>query len=368
MKAPSYFFLPFLPVLMAVLILLGVLLLFSGCYTLKQGAFMLGYLHRAVPLDSLLGDSAAASSDPDPQSGEKNRQFVERIRDIRRFAQEELGLRETSNYTRYVDIDRDYLALVVSASAQDSFIRHEWWFPVAGRVPYKGFFNERDARREAEKLRNRDLDVWVRGVDAFSTLGWFRDPLYSYMREYPVYQLADLIIHETLHATVYLKGYPQFNEELAEFVGREGARLYMEKSFGVDSEEYRQMTDSEADSAAYLSFIQELIADLEELYKSGAPREEKLERKEALIRAARSRFEAEYETRFRSDNYRGFSRLPVNNAYLELFRLYYSGGDYLAELYERSGRDMVRFIAAAKTLTARGDPREQLERALNPAP
>jgi predicted aminopeptidase len=368
MKVPSNFLYSFLPLVMAVLILLGVLFLFSGCYTLKQGAFMLGYLHRAVPLDSLLDDSAVPdSSGPEVQSREKNRQFVERIRDIRRFAQEELGLRETSNYTRYVDIDRDYLALVVSASAKDSFIRHEWWFPVAGRVPYKGFFNERDARREAEKLRNRDLDVWVRGVDAFSTLGWFRDPLYSYMRDYPVYRLADLIIHETLHATVYLKGYSQFNEELAEFVGREGARLYMERTFGLDSEEYRQMTDSEADSAAYLSFVQDLIADLEELYKSGAPQEEKLKKKEDLIRSAQTRFEAEYTAYFRSDNYRGFSRLPVNNAYLELFRLYYSGGDYLADLYERSGRNMVRFIAAAKTLTAKGDPRGQLERALNPA-
>jgi predicted aminopeptidase len=313
---------------------------------------MLGYLHRAVPLEDL----------------EENHQFVEQIRDIRRFAQEELGLRETANYTRYVDIDRDYLALVVSASAKDSFLRHEWWFPVAGRVPYKGFFNEKDARREAEKLKRRDLDVWVREVDAFSTLGWFRDPLYSYMREYPVYRLADLIIHETLHATVYLKGQSQFNEELAEFVGREGARLYMEKTFGPDSGEYRQMTDSEADSAVYLSFIQDLIAELEELYNSGLRREEKLQKKDELIRSAQTRFEAEYETLFQSDNYRGFSRLPVNNAYLELFRLYYSGGDYLADLYERSGRDLVGFIAAAKTLTAKGagrdDPRGQLERAL----
>jgi predicted aminopeptidase len=188
------------------------------------------------------------------------------------------------------------------------------------------------------------------------------------MREYPVYRLADLLIHETLHATVYLKGQPQFNEELAEFVGREGARLYMEKTFGVGSDEYRQMTDSEADSAAYLAFIQNLIAELEDLYNTDAGREEKLRKKDDHIRAAQARFEAEYETLFRSDNYRGFSRLPVNNAYLELFRLYYSGGDYLADLYERSGRDMVRFIAAAKTLTAKGDPRKHLEQALGLAP
>ncbi|MDR3341903.1 MAG: aminopeptidase, partial [Treponema sp.] len=213
------------PVLAMVAILLGCLTVFSGCYTLKQGVTMLGYLNRAVPLESLL---TASPEEPVDASGEEGssdaaldkRRFVEQVLDIRRFAITALGLRESANYTRYVALDRDYLAAVVSAAAQDSFSRYEWWFPVVGKVPYKGFFDPKDARKEAEKLKKKDLDVWIRGVDAFSTLGWFSDPLYSYMRHYPVHQLADLIIHEQLHATVYLKGQSQFDEELAEFVGR----------------------------------------------------------------------------------------------------------------------------------------------------
>jgi predicted aminopeptidase len=332
--------------------------LFSGCYTLKQGIIMLGYLHKAVPLESLLRGNSAPEEPED-------RRFVEDIQDIRRFATQELGLKESANYTRYVAIDRDYLAAVVSASAADSFARHEWWFPLVGKVPYKGFFNPEDARREAETLKKQGLDVWVRQVDAFSTLGWFSDPLYSYMREYPLYRLADLLIHETLHATVYLKGQSQFNEALAEFVGSEGARRYMEKRFGRDSEEYRRMQEAEQDTAAYLSFVQDLIAELDALYTSPADRAEKLRQKESIIRAAQTRFEAEYETRFRSDAYRGFSRLPVNNGYLELFRLYYGGGDYLQDLYERSGQDLPRFIAAAKTLRPQEeDPRKALEAVL----
>jgi predicted aminopeptidase len=253
---------------------------------------------------------------------------------------------------------------VVSASAADSFDRHEWWFPVVGSVPYKGFFNAAGARKERAKLEKRGLDVWIRGVDAFSTLGWFQDPLYSYMRSYPPDRLADLIIHESFHATVFLKGHVQFNEELAEFVGTEGARRYMESRCGLDSEEYRRMTDGEADNAAFLAFIRELIAELEGVYSGGGSREEKLREKDAIIRAAQSRFEDEYDDRFHSDNYRGFSTLPVNNAYLELFRLYYSGGDYLRELYDRSGRDLPAFIAAAKSLNKKGDPRAELEKAL----
>jgi predicted aminopeptidase len=349
--------LSFLPALASITLLMATFLLCSGCYTLTQGVTMLGYLGRAVPLESLLND-------------EERREFAEQALDIRGFATEELGLKQNRNYTTYVELERDYLATVVSGCAEDAFTGHTWWFPVVGAVPYKGFFNATDARKEADKLRQKGLDVWVRRVDGFSTLGWFADPLYSYMRDYPVYQLADLIIHELLHATVYIKGESQFNEELAEFVGREGSHRYMESRFGLDSEEYRLMLDGEADSATYVAFIQSLIAELEALYQS-APfqsdmdREEKLVRKEAIIKEAQARFERDYDTLFRTENYRGFASLSVNNAYLDLFRLYYSGGDYLIALYERSGRDLPRFIAAARSMSAKGgDPRARLEAAL----
>jgi predicted aminopeptidase len=282
---------------------------------------------------------------------------------------EELGLKESANYTRYVELDRNYIAAVVSAAARDSFTRYEWWFPVVGKVPYKGFFNVEDARKERDKLRKKGLDVWVRQVDAFSTLGWFKDPLYSYMGGYSDYQLANLLIHELLHATVYLKGLSQFNEELAEFVGTEGARLYIEKKYGGDSAEYREIFDSEADSAVYVAFLHELIAELDGLYKSGLNREETLAQKEEIIRLNKERFVRDYGSRFRSESYRDlplrFAELPVNNAYLELYRLYYADNRFYRDLYEKSGRDLPRFIAAAKTLKkGREDPKRQLERAL----
>ena len=317
---------------------------------------MLGYLGRAVPLEKIAGAGA---------SPEEDRLFAERVNDIRRFAMEELGLKESKNYTRYVELDRDYLAAVVSACARDSFTRHEWWFPVVGKVPYKGFFNPADARKERAKLEKKDLDVWIRGVDAFSTLGWFKDPLYSYMKKYSDRNLADLIIHELLHATIYLKSHSQFNEELAEFVGTEGARLYMEKINGpADGDDDSDAADARADSAAYHGFIRLLIAELDAVYKSDMPREEKLKRKGEIIEAAKVRFKKDYDVTFKTENYRGFSELPVNNAYLELYILYYEEDLYFKELYEKSGRDLPKFIAAAKTLKGRGNPREELEKAL----
>ena len=342
----------FLPVAAAGALLLAACALLSGCYTLKQGTTMLGYLGRAVPLEEL------------PLDDDADMEFVRLVQDIRRFATEELGLKTSKNYTRYVELKRDYLAAVVSASAADSFKRHEWRFPIVGAVPYKGFFNVKDARKERAKLEKKGLDVWIRGVDAFSTLGWFKDPLFSFMRSYSPHKLADLIIHEELHATVFIKGQVQFNEELAEFVGSEGARLYMASRFGGDSEEYREMLRNKEESGAFLAFIRELIAELEVLYSGGAGREEILRGKERIIGAAKERFAAEYDSLFAGDNYRGFSELPINNAYLELYRLYYSGANFFADLYESSGRNLPAFIAAAKTITKKGEPKAQLAKAL----
>jgi len=326
---------------------------------------MLGYLSRAVPLESLIeSETGAGAEGADASEAEKNRRFVELVQDIRRYAKEELGLNLGKNYTRYVKIDRDYLAAVVSACAADSFTRHEWKYPVVGSLPYKGFFKADDARKERAKLEKKGLDVWVRSVDAFSTLGWFRDPLYSYMRDYPPGRLADLLIHESLHATVFIKGQPQFNEELAEFVGSEGARMYTESRFGADSAEYRDMISGEADNKRYVAFIQGLIRELNEAYESERSVEEKLSEKEKIINAAKERFAAEYENIFSGENYRGFSEMPVNNAYLELYRLYYTEDSYIASLFAKSGKTLPEFIAAAKSLPKKGNGREMLAKAL----
>ena len=328
-------------------ILFVIFLLFSGCYTIKQGITMIGYLNRAIPLEQA-----------------DDEEFVCLVNDIRSFAMGELGLSMSKNYTKYVEIDRNYLAAVVSASAKDSFRRHEWRFPIVGSLPYKGFFNIEDARKERIILEKRDLDVWIRGVDAFSTLGWFKDPLYSYMRDYSKFRLADLIIHELVHATVFIKGQINFNEELAEFIGTEGARLFIEKRYGVGSDEYNYMLNSKTDNQNYVEFIQGLIPELDILYTSGKSKEEILSEKELIITCAKERFEAEYESRFTSDNYRFFLDLPVNNAYFELFRLYYTDDNFFADLYQRSGADLGAFIKAAKTVKRKGNPRIQLENAL----
>ncbi|MDR2730806.1 MAG: aminopeptidase [Treponema sp.] len=330
-----------------IILIIPMSFLLSCCYSIKQGTTMIKYLNRAVPLE-IISDAG----------------FIARVHDIRRFATEELGLKESRNYTKYVELDRDYLAAVVSASAEDSFSAYEWNYPVVGKMPYKGFFDIEGARRERAKLEKKGLDVWIRGVDAFSTLGWFKDPLYSYMRSYSSDRLADLIIHELLHATVFIKGRVKFNEELAEFTGSEGARLYMVSRFGFESAEYNDMITAETDSKKFIGIIQDLIEKLDVLYSSGADHEKLLQEKKNIISAAQEKFEIEYDNNFKSDRYRGFSKLEINNAYLDLYRLYHPADNFYEDLYERGGKDLTAFIAAAKTISKKGDPRTQLANAL----
>ena len=322
-------------------------LLFTGCYTLKQGAALLGYLNKAIPLEKI-----------------NDKDFVRLVNDIRSFAMDELGLAQSRNYTSYVEIDRDYLAAVVSASADDSFTPHEWNYPIVGRMPYKGFFSPEDAHKERVKLEKKGLDVMIRPVEAFSTLGWFSDPLYSYMRDYSPARLANLIIHELVHSTVFIKGQSDFNEEFAEFIGTEGSKLFIESRYGIDSAQYSEMLAYETDSKNFIAFIQELICELEILYSGSQTRVEKLSEKARIINASKERFDAEYNIRFKSDEYRGISELPINNAFLDLYRLYYTDDNFYVNLYEASGRDLPAFIAAAKTIKRKGEPRAQLEKAL----
>jgi len=326
---------------LASLILIGVLsLMFSACYTLKQGLAMLSLFNKAVPLEKLETDGSAA-----------DKLFVERVRDIKNFATE-LGLKQTKNYTSYIAIDRNYLVAVVQACANDSFNTYYWHYPIVGKLPYKGFFNAKDAKKEAEKLKRKNLDVLVRPVDAFSTLGFFKDPLYSFMKDYSPYRLADLIIHESTHATIFIRGNADYNEELAEFIGTEGGRLYIESRFGKDSKEYADMLASEEDSDAFINSIKSLTAELDAFYKKAAAdnmsKDDILAQKEKIISDFQKKFAADYASTFRSDHYKSFSTMHINNAYLSLYMLYHGNKYNFRQLYLECGSDLKKFIEEVK--------------------
>ncbi len=340
---------------------IGCILLICGCatqvgYLAKQGRYLL--------CDSM-GTKSAESLIASRQTDAGTRAFLIRAAEIRRFAVERIGLRKNRNFTRYKAIGRDYLVSVVSACAADSFHAYTWRYPFLGRLPYRGFYERADADEEAARLKAEGWDVVVRPVDSFSTLGFTRDPLYSFMKSYSAFELASLIIHEQTHATLFVKGQTQFSEELASFVGEEGALAWLAETRGVTSPEYLGALDEIADSRAFLSLLRDLSSTLERVYRSPLSREEKLAKKSRIIAAFEAGFAVGEKKEFRTEGFRSMSTPRVNNAYLSLTSLYSDDVPLIRSYFkERCGRDFRRLLADARDFARRGDVKAQMRQAL----
>src|SRR5262249_41967930 len=158
-------------------------------------------------------------------------------------------LTATENYVRYTQLDRDAAVYVVQAAPPLELKPRLWSFPIVGTVPYLGWFNVKDAKAYAQTLAQQGLDVDVRGASAYSTLGWFKDPVLSTMigeGDGALGELANTVLHESTHATLYVKGQSAFNESLASFVGDRLARDWLATRFGEGS---RQLKAYDADQA-----------------------------------------------------------------------------------------------------------------------
>jgi predicted aminopeptidase len=309
------------------------------CYIAKQGAGLLARQCRAVSIDSMLKGEDADSVTP------KTRDFLLRVGDIRSFAMDTLGLKRNNNYKKYLRVDGDYAVDVVTASKDDAFVPYKWWFPLVGRITYKGFFDKKDAEKEARRIKKRGgYDVYMGRADAFSTLGFFSDPVYSFMINYTVYDLASLIIHEQTHATVYVKNQTQLNEEIATFVGDIGGLLYVERRFGAGSEEYKAAVLSKEDYATYINLMRSLHRELSALYAGDSGREYKLSEKERIFADFRERVSGGYDSLFRTPRYSGLKEAKLNNAVIAARMTYNMDMALYYELYESVGGDLAEII------------------------
>ena len=325
----------------------------SQCYVVRQGHSLLIYQRRAQDIKALLAD---------PLFHEEHKAKLLQVLEIKDFAVKRLGLNNDDNYSAFVPIEKDYLVDVVSASSKTRFADKTWWFPFFGSFPYKGFFDREDALALAEDLRKEGLDVLVRKVDAFSTLGFFDDPFYSFMLDYSEARLAALIIHEQAHATIFVKDHMDFNENLASFVEKEGVRAYLVHKYGPDNAFLKEVEQSEKDHQKFMQLIRELSKQLEKLYQSKTEAKVVLELREKIYRDFQAKYETEYERNFSGDQYRFFLKTKINNAYLRLFLLYEADLGIFYELFEKQGRDLARTIKWLKGVREhKGDPFEYLK-------
>ena len=320
----------------------------TGCYVISQGTHFLSFQARARSLERARREW--------PEYEELFRQAEA----IRRFGEQELRLEGSRNYTTFVKLDRNYLVSVVSAAKPTSFERKVWRFPVVGEVPYKGFYNRKKAVRLAGRLQKEGWETLLRRVDAFSSLGYFRDPLYSFMAEYHEERLANLMIHEMTHATIWIKDDAPLNEAIATFIGNRGALAYLAQRYGEESDLHREGVLRQEESRRFVAFMRALALRLEELYRRELSEEDTLRRKDKIIRAEMRRFEAEYQERFESDRYRFILDAEINNAYLDLFRTYNEDVDSIRVLYELTGECLPELLSRLGEVAAAAEPRRRL--------
>ncbi|HEU5040841.1 MAG TPA: aminopeptidase [Gemmatimonadales bacterium] len=278
-----------------------------------------------------------------------------------------LGLNAKETYTTYADVGRDTLLLVLQAAPKDCICPYTWKYPIVGRIPYKGFFDLEAGRRAAAELEGRGYDVYLRPSGAFSTLGWFNDPLLSTALTSDSVELAALVFHEIAHNTVYVKSATPFNESFAQFVGYRSAESFFRDR--GDSLNARTAADRLHDEMVLGDFYAELVARLDTLYAT-RPDSAALERGRAEAGAwARAQLTGPVGARLRSFRIGTLPERPVNNARLIGATIYRTRLDLFDRWYERHGSDVRLSVAGLDSLVAgvEGDSAyARLERAVAP--
>lgn len=329
---------------LGVVALAAMLLTCSPGYVLRAGYEEAKLLSRRRPIAEARADAATTQED---------RRKLGLVLHARTFAREGLGLEVGDSYTTYARVDSDTLLLVVSAAEKVRFQQYTWWFPIVGRVPYKGYFRFRDALEEAARLEEAGLDTYVRPTAAFSTLGWFNDPLLSTVLRSPDVFLVSTVIHEVTHNTLYLPSQAAFNESFANFVGDVGAA---ELLCGIEGDDGRRCLQARAawrDNLLFGRFLGDLVASLEAVYdRADITDAEKLVAREEVFAKARRAFREDLQPELRALTFAGFLESELNNAALIGRRLYYDRLDLFEDLRVSLGGDLAatieRVVAAAE--------------------
>jgi predicted aminopeptidase len=318
----------------------------SGCYLGHVTAGQIRLLRARQPIEDLLADPAT------PRELQLRLEIVERTR---AFAAT-LGLDVDGQYTSYVPWPGDRVVTTVVATRPGEVEPAGFWFPILGRLPYKGYFDPEKAAAEAERLRARGLDVCVVPVPAYSTLGWFDDPVTGPMLRAGEGQLVETLLHELVHATVYLPSHAEFDEGVASFIGEEASvRFFAEGGQPDQAQQRREFVEEGRRIDAQILELRERVETLYASTSAGDQREEARASYEEEARAAIS--DLALTTR---DAPALARRLSLNDACLALAATYASDIPLYAEKLDALGDDLRAFVARLRQVTGASDPREAL--------
>jgi len=266
----------------------------------------------------------------------------------RAFASDSIGLRARQSFTTFSRLQHDTLVLVLSAAYRDRLEAFTWWFPVVGRVPYKGFFDFGAARTTARKLDHDGFDVYLRPSPAFSTLGWFNDPLVSTSLNADSLDLANTVIHELTHNTFYASGQAVFNESFANFVGARGSAWFFRsrgQPAAADEEDARW-----GDDKLMARFWERLYHSIDSTYKAhpgvdSVHVRERIAARDTIYLRARTELVEVLGPQLRTIGPRVLERMRLDNAALMARRIYLTNLDLFDSIWIREGQDLKRTIA-----------------------
>jgi predicted aminopeptidase len=357
-----------------VLLLFGVTLL-TGCQTA-------GYYAQAVRghCHVLACQQPIAVLLQRPQTPEPLKEKLRLVLALREFADQELKLPVNGHYLRYADLDRSYVVWNVTAAPEFSMEAKAWWYPFVGRLEYRGYFKEEAARRYARELEQRGYDVDVSGVEAYSTLGWFRDPVLNTFINDTEVELAELLFHELGHQWLFVNSDTDFSEAFAETVAEEGTRRWLRSK--RDEAAQRDYEGRLRHKAEFTQLVTAAHDRLSAFYQqAGTATKSAIEAKrlpgeQAALRAQKQaildQLRREYETLKAAwgghNDYEHWFQRPLNNAHLNDVDEYYRLVPAFNRLLRERGGDLEAFYREVRMLAKlpKAERHQKLARLLSP--
>ena len=322
---------------------IAVVIALSGCTTLgyyyQAVEGQLQIWHRSRPIPQVIGDE---------QTPAQIRERLAVVLRVREFASAALGLPDNGSYRKYADLQRPFVVWNVFATEEFSVTPQDWCFPFAGCVGYRGYFSQAGAERFAGDLKRKGLDVFVVGIPAYSTLGWFDDPVLNTIVRYPDAELARLLFHELAHQVVYVPGDTMFNESFAATVELEGVDRWL--ALDANQAKRSALEAQEQRKAAFIGLVLKYREQLKKLYATTLPDAEKRRQKAETFAAMKEEYLALKTSWGGYAGYERFFTEQLNNARLVPVATYSELVPGFRRLLAQNEGDFKHFYAAVKEI------------------
>ncbi len=276
------------------------------------------------------------------------RNRLETVLEIRKFSIDQLGLPDNNSYLSYADLRRDYVIWNIFATEEFSLFPIKWCYLIVGCLDYRGYFSKAEAEQHAMKLKAQGYDIYLGGVSAYSTLGWFNDPVLNTMLRWSDIQLASVIFHELAHQQLYIKNDTEFNESYAQAIATIGVTKWLEQS--TDKNLLSEFMQSQSQEKHFFSLVMKYKTILNKLYQSKLGKKQMAIQKELVFKQMEAEYKA-FSRDWKKDSYAKWFSTGVNNAKLAAIVTYQQYASSFINIFNKLDRDLERFYTLIKSIS-----------------